>query len=275
MKKGGLGSRLLVAAWGIPHLLGLTWLGGWWTGLLVAVIAFIAQNEYYNLQKNLDRNPLKTLGLGFGLVVVLTWVLGYEYLPWIIIAAFLIISTAGVLKSRSHHDILATLGGICYIPLLIGSFVFIRGWNCGGAPSDAGKWLALCVWGAIWVGDTAAYAGGRLMGRHKLAPAISPNKTIEGFIFGFLGSVLFGLFWWRLGLVWFDLGLVVGITAGLFGPIGDLVESAMKRESGVKDTSSFLPGHGGILDRFDSLLFTAPVVAMYLIIRPEVIALFA
>ncbi|MDP8239634.1 MAG: phosphatidate cytidylyltransferase [Candidatus Hatepunaea meridiana] len=280
MKKGGLGSRLIVAAWGIPLLLGLTWLGGWWTALLIAAISFVAQKEYYMLQRNLNRNPFIVLGLGCGVIVVITWMTDYNLIHWILIATFLIVAVKTLHKGKSHQDVLVTFGGICYIPLLLGSFIVIRGWS-GGEPfwmvegcvrqecltyPDAGRWLAFCVLGSIWVGDTAAYAGGRMMGKHKLAPTISPNKTIEGFIFGFFGAILFSMIWWRLGLVRFDVGLVVGIAAGLFGQIGDLFESALKRECGVKDSSNLLPGHGGLLDRFDSLLFTAPIVAIYIII---------
>jgi len=263
-----------VAAWGVPLILGLTWLGGWWSGLLVAFIALAAQGEYYRLLSNLDRNPLKAMGLGSGLTVVLVWVIGYEYLPWVLVAAFLAIAVAVLLKGRSHHEILSTFGGICYIPLLIGGFLFIRGWDGGGWTAEEGKWLAFCVWGAIWIGDTAAYAGGRMMGRHKLAPSVSPKKTIEGFVFGFFGAILFSLLWWKLGLVRLDIAIAVGVCAGLFGQIGDLVESALKRECGVKDSAELLPGHGGILDRFDSLLFTAPTVAMYLMVRPQLLVLF-
>jgi len=271
MKKGGLGSRLIVAAWGIPLLLGLTWLGGWWTVLLIAVISFFAQREYYLLQRNLNRDPFMVLGLGCGLIVVITWMTDYNLIHWILIATFLIIAVKILHKGKSHQELLATFGGICYIPLLLGSFIVIREWT-GGEPfgivkslPDAGRWLAFCVLGSIWIGDTAAYAGGRMMGKHKLAPTISPNKTIEGFIFGFFGAILFSMIWWRLELVRFDVGLVVGIAAGLFGQIGDLFESALKRECGVKDSSNLLPGHGGLLDRFDSLLFTAPIVAIYII----------
>lgn len=268
MKRGGLGSRLLVAAWGIPHLLGLTWLGGWWTTALIAAISLIALNEYYKLQYILGRKPVKLPGLIASLLVVSMWMIDYSSFPWVLTVIFLFISTIALLRGISHLDVISTFGGICYIPLLAGSFIFLREWGGGGQILNEGRWLALCVWGAIWIGDTAAYAGGRLMGKHKLASSISPNKTVEGFLFGLFGAILFCLIWHWFDLIQLDVALVVGIAAGLLGQIGDLFESALKRECSVKDAGSLLPGHGGILDRFDSLLFTAPSVAMYLAVRP-------
>jgi len=270
MKKGGLGSRLLVAAWGIPLLLAATWFGGWWIAALIAGISVLGQIEYYRMQKNLMRNPFKWWGVVIGLSIVFTWKIGYEVFHWVFCATFLVFAVYALLRGRSHQDIIATLGGVIYIPLLAGSFVFIRGWEGGYIP-DEGRWLTLGIWGAIWVCDTAAYAGGRFFGKHKLAPTISPNKTIEGFVFGFAGAILFSIIWWKVGLIEFDVCLVSGIAAGLFGQIGDLAESSFKRECEVKDSSSVLPGHGGILDRFDSLLFAAPIVAMYLFIRPDIL----
>ncbi len=268
MKRGGLGSRLLVAAWGIPHLLGLTWLGGWWTTALIAGISLMALNEYYQLQYILGRKPVKLPGLIAGLLVVLMWMIDYSSFPWILITIFLVIATIALLRGRSHLDIVSTFGGICYIPLLAGSFVFLREWEGGGQILNEGRWLALCVLGAIWICDTAAYAGGRLMGKHKLASSISPNKTVEGFLFGLFGAILFCLIWHWFDLIQLDVALAVGIAAGVLGQGCDLFESALKRECGVKDAGSLLPGHGGILDRFDSFLFTVPSVAMYLAVRP-------
>lgn len=274
MKKGGLGSRLLVAAWGIPLILGLTWLGGWWTVLLIAAIAFIAQYEYYELQGRQEQNPFRLLGLISGLLVVAAWMAGFEYIVWVISLTFLVVAFCAMAEGRPHQDILTTLGGVCYLPLLAGSFILIREWS-GTPPFPAeGLGLTFCIWGALWIGDTTAYFGGKLLGKHKLAPRISPNKTIEGFLFGLAGAIFFCVAWWKLGLVRFDIGMAVGIAAGTFGQLGDLVESAIKRESGVKDSSSLLPGHGGVLDRFDSLFATAPVVALYLTVRPVVVTLF-
>jgi phosphatidate cytidylyltransferase len=118
----------------------------------------------------------------------------------------------------------------------------------------------LVLMGVIWAGDAAAYYAGRALGRHKLAPTISPNKTIEGSIAGLAGSILTGIVLgsWLLQRQIAFLAFA-SLAAAIAGQLGDLAESTLKRSSGVKDSSSLLPGHGGMLDRLDSLIFAAPV----------------
>ncbi|MCW9094553.1 MAG: phosphatidate cytidylyltransferase, partial [Ignavibacteriaceae bacterium] len=108
--------------------------------------------------------------------------------------------------------------------------------------------------------------GGTALGKHKLFPRVSPNKSWEGAIFGFIFSVLTMILAQLIALDFLSLFnvVVIGIIIGIVGPIGDLVESLLKRDSAVKDSSSFIPGHGGFFDRFDSLLFSVPVIWMYL-----------
>lgn len=267
MKKGGLGSRLIVAGWGIPLLLGLTYLGGIWTALLILAIAAASQYEYYKLLTALSYRPLFIFGIACGMVVVMSWYFGIEYLGWVLALVVPVIMIGGTVGYRKHSDMMATITGISYTPLLAGAFIFIREWESVDPLPDEGRWLAFCVWGAIWIGDTAAYFGGRAFGKHKLAPTISPKKTVEGFVFGLIGAVLFGYIWHLSGLVRLDVGIMVGLTAGTFGQLGDLVESKAKREAAVKDSGTLLPGHGGLLDRFDSLMTTAPIVALYLLLR--------
>ena len=109
--------------------------------------------------------------------------------------------------------------------------------------------------------DTFAYFGGRFAGRHKLAPDISPGKTVEGYLIGLVGSIAVGaLISSRIHPMTVTLGVVFGAVAGLIGPVGDLIESKIKRELGAKDAGSILPGHGGFLDRIDSLIFVSPII---------------
>lgn len=125
---------------------------------------------------------------------------------------------------------------------------------------SADPWLLILLLAIVWTGDTAAYYGGSAFGRHKLAPRVSPNKTWEGAVAGFVGSLAACLAWslWRLDRV--DTGLLVlaGLCA-VAAQLGDLVESMMKRGANVKDSGTLLPGHGGALDRLDALLFSAPL----------------
>lgn len=122
-------------------------------------------------------------------------------------------------------------------------------------------WLLFLLAAIIWMGDSAAYFGGKSLGRHKLAPVVSPKKTWEGAAFGLLGSVLMVVVWsqFRLGAV-SPVVLLAGTATAVFGQLGDLVESIMKRSSGIKDSGNILPGHGGILDRMDALFYGAVVL---------------
>ncbi len=132
--------------------------------------------------------------------------------------------------------------------------------------SISGGDLLLFLFALLWVGDTAAMFGGKATGTIKLAPTVSPNKTVEGFVCGIVGAIVIGviMYYWKLS----DLGmvhvLVLSIGCSVFGQLGDLVESMWKRSRGIKDSSALIPGHGGVLDRFDSLLFAAPFMYAYL-----------
>lgn len=140
------------------------------------------------------------------------------------------------------------LGGVVYCSITLGFLVLMP------------RKLILLLFAIIWVGDTAAYYGGRAFGRHFLAPKVSPKKTGEGAMAGLIGSVIVGTAGgaWFLGEPWLNVLGISAVTA-VAGQLGDLAESVLKRSAGVKDSSSILPGHGGILDRLDSLFFAAPV----------------
>jgi len=124
----------------------------------------------------------------------------------------------------------------------------------------------ISILATIWMCDTAAYFGGLAMGRHKLFVRVSPNKTWEGALWGFVAALLTMFVAQRLVLPYLQLhqALIIGMVIGGFGQIGDLVESLFKRDAGVKDSSSMIPGHGGVLDRFDSLIFVAPILYLYI-----------
>jgi len=129
-----------------------------------------------------------------------------------------------------------------------------------------GGYTVVAVLATIWICDTAAFHAGTAMGRHKLFPRVSPNKSWEGTIFGFVFAIAAAIAAKYIVLEYMSLrdALVMGVVVGIFGQLGDLVESLMKRDAGVKDSSNLLPGHGGVFDRFDSLLFVAPILYLYL-----------
>jgi phosphatidate cytidylyltransferase len=129
-----------------------------------------------------------------------------------------------------------------------------------------GGWTLISIFASLWMCDTMAYFGGRTMGKHKLFVRVSPNKTWEGAVWGFLGAVATMLLMRQLVLPYVAVhqAVIIGTIIGIFGQIGDLVESALKRDAGIKDSSSLIPGHGGVLDRFDSLIFVAPILYLYI-----------
>jgi phosphatidate cytidylyltransferase len=129
-----------------------------------------------------------------------------------------------------------------------------------------GGFTVIAIFASLWVCDTAAYFGGLSMGRHKLFPRVSPNKSWEGAAWGFAGAVLTMALFQQYVLSYLQLhqAIIIGGIIGLLGQIGDLIESSLKRDANVKDSSSLIPGHGGVLDRFDSLIFVSPILYLYI-----------
>jgi phosphatidate cytidylyltransferase len=124
----------------------------------------------------------------------------------------------------------------------------------------------ISIFASIWICDTAAYFGGLAMGKHKLFERVSPNKTWEGAVWGFAGAVLTMMAAQKLLIPYleFHQAIIMGLIIGIFGQLGDLVESLFKRDAGVKDSSNIIPGHGGVFDRFDSLIFVSPILYLYI-----------
>lgn len=178
----------------------------------------------------------------------------------------------------------ATVLGVMLVPMFFGTLVGLRELFPYGFPvpkffpvgiaGDAelaqidrwGGWTVVTLLASIWICDTAAYFGGLTWGRHRLFERVSPKKSWEGAVFGFFGAVASWLAARSLALDYLSLSqaLVLGTLVGVFGQIGDLVESRFKRDAGVKDSSSLLPGHGGVYDRFDSLVFLSPIIYLYI-----------
>jgi len=172
---------------------------------------------------------------------------------------------------RRKESAVANLGGsllgIVYIGFFAGAIIDLREFYSASVFTySQGGYLIIAIMATIWICDSAAYFIGSAYGLHKLMPRVSPNKSWEGAAAGFVFSVLAMIAAHELVLEFMELkdAIVIGLIVGTFGQIGDLVESLIKRDSHVKDSSSIIPGHGGILDRFDSLLFTAPIVYLYL-----------
>ena len=143
----------------------------------------------------------------------------------------------------------------------------IREIYSGSLHYNDGGLLIISIFITLWVTDSAAYFLGTAFGKHKLFPRVSPNKSWEGALAGFIFAIISMVVLNTVLLAFISLtdALVIGVIIGLFGQIGDLIESLLKRDAGVKDSSNIIPGHGGVLDRFDSLIFSSPLIFLYIL----------
>ena len=255
--------RILVAVWGIPLLTIVILIGGWWFAVTVALIAAFAMYEYMTLMRANGAAVVRTSAVtAAALVVLLTYVkpsYGFDF--GLAAAIYLaLVSLRGDVRTMSLR-LTAALGGLIYIAGFLSLLVILRSQVL---PHDrfGGATFILFLMSSIWICDTGAYYGGVACGHRPLAPAISPKKTVEGAIIGLLAALVWGLLGvllLRTQLPWLFI-LLTAVAAGTVGQAGDLIESMFKRSAGVKDSGSFLPEHGGIFDRFDSLILTTPVV---------------
>jgi len=255
-------SRILVVAALLPAVLGLVWLGGWWVLALAAVAGAIALHEYFGMIREL--RPVALAGFtGFGLALLGVQLGGLEWMLGGFLATFaLAFGLHLVARTRASATVAvaSTVLGAGWIGLGLGHLVLLRGFE------EHGQLAAFTVLLAVWAADTAAYLTGRLVGRHRLAPTISPGKTWEGFVAGTAAAVFVAFVaLYKQGLADGWRSIVLGFVIALAGALGDLFESALKRDVGVKDSGSLLAGHGGMLDRIDALLFAG--VASYYLLR--------
>jgi phosphatidate cytidylyltransferase len=252
---------LLVVVWYLPPLFFL---------LLVLAGAAIGQHELYAMARARGHRPLEVTGIVSGALLISAMFAQQgmqRFGPMFPVTACVLAVLAVRLFSRrpvdgALEDVSATLLGILYVSLLFGFQVGIHRWF-------QGKQFLLFLYLVIWASDTGAYYVGTAFGKRRLYEKISPKKSFEGLIGGTAASMLVAL----LGSFWLVKGLgaaeavVLGLVLALVGTLGDLAESLIKRSAGVKDSGTLIPGHGGVLDRMDSMLFAAPVLYYYLRMR--------
>jgi phosphatidate cytidylyltransferase len=263
-----LASRILVAVPLLVAVLAAAYFDGWWLFAVAVVAAILALHELYSTIR-----PLRPLVLA-GYAGVVVGLLGAELggAGWLfggLLSTFVLaFGLYGIAETRQSGTvtIATTVLGAFWIGAGIGHLLLLR--DVGGEDDYVGRLAIFTVLLAVWAADTAAYFAGRLLGRHKLAAIMSPGKTWEGFFAGFAASVLvvfFALYQDKDRFLEIWEALVLGAVLALSGTIGDLFESAVKRDMQVKDTGRLLGGHGGVLDRIDSLLF-ATVAGYYTIV---------
>jgi phosphatidate cytidylyltransferase len=255
-------SRVLVALVGLPVVLLIVWAGGWWLFALAGVAAVLALHEYALMIRSL--RPVILAAYAGALLSLLGAHLGG--LEWTVagflstmVLAFLLHWIATTRQSATVA-IASTVLGAGWVGLCLAHLLLLR-----GIPSN-GELATFTVLLAVWAGDIGAFFAGRLAGRHKLAPALSPGKTWEGFLFGTAATIFVAfvaLYKQDYLSIW--QSIVLGAVIAIAAPLGDLFESALKRDMQVKDSGRLLAAHGGVLDRIDSLLFA--VVASYYLLR--------
>jgi phosphatidate cytidylyltransferase len=261
-----LAGRVIVAIPLLVAVLAAAYFDGWWLFGVAAVAAVLALHELYTTIR-----PLRPLVLA-GFAGVIVGLLGAELggSAWLLAGLLTTFVFAfglyGVAETRQSGTvtIASTILGAFWIGAGVGHLILLR--DIGDDTS--GRLAIFTVLLAVWASDTAAYFAGRLLGRHKLAAVMSPGKTWEGFVAGFAASVLvafFALYQDRDTFLEIWEALLLGVVLALAGTVGDLFESAVKRDMQVKDTGRLLGGHGGVLDRIDSLLF-ASVAGYYAIV---------
>lgn len=256
IKPVSLITRIVTAALYAIAIVGALFIGPLATSIVFGAMAGFAAAEFYEMERRESRLPNELFGVAAASampVAAATWGLaGTMSIVTALAAASLVWHTL-IVRVRTA-DTAETLFGALYTGFLLSYIVLIRQF-------DAGLWLALALVVSVWASDVCAYFVGSMVGRHKLAPHISPKKSWEGFFAGVVGCTAV---WAVLPLVPalhvdLPLALVTGLGVALSAVIGDLAESRMKREAGVKDSGTSLPGHGGFLDRVDSLILACLV----------------
>jgi phosphatidate cytidylyltransferase len=275
-----LARRIAVAAVGIPTAVGVVYLGGWWLVVLVMLLGVVGTREFFALAAKADVQPFPVPAyLGALLLPVAVYVMtpagGVVDPLWIVLAApvwlLVTLAYATVTTTPARHtvsSVAVTVTGPLYASGLLASLLLLRHGGSGMASGVATGLVFLPIV-TTWLCDSAAMTVGSAFGGPKFAPVISPNKTWSGAVGGLVGSVLVAVAYGRFVLpplgatmpVW-QL-LVIALTVGVFGQLGDLAESLFKRSVAVKDSGTFFPGHGGVLDRLDSLYWVLPLSALW------------
>jgi len=243
-------------------------LGGDYLKYLVMVLSLLGMYEFYKVSRKKHYKPMGFIG--YVLCVVYYLNMGKSFSSsfniYILIGAIFLLLCIPVINTNYNFvDVAITIFGFLYVAVFFSFIVFTNN-------KPYGEYLVWIIFICSWVCDTAAYYSGRFLGKggkHKLCPKVSPNKTMEGSIGGLLGSTIgctiYGFVISKYGVpIELYHFAIIGVLCGVFGQFGDLIASSIKRFVGAKDYSSLIPGHGGILDRFDSILFVSVVTFYYI-----------
>ena len=261
-------TRIISGICMLPLLL-IVYFGGWLLVVAAILITVLGINEFFNGFENIGIHPSKPIAYALtALLYVIYAIKGYDSIMlcmWLLVAIAICMIYGWDINARRLEDSMATLTGVVYIVFFSYHIVLID-----SVPADVGHpTYRLFVWIVIiaaFGADIMAYFVGTLFGKRKLCPVLSPKKTVEGAIGGLLGAALFcGIFGYFFLNELTIHCLIIGLLGGAVSICGDLTASAFKRKMHIKDYGNLIPGHGGIMDRFDSVIFTAPFVFYYMV----------
>lgn len=264
---GMLKKRFITALWSLPLLIIAVWFDEplpWFT-ILVAIWGLLAVFEFYRLVAVSEVRSLTAFGLIWTLLFILSPHFDYDFTVPLLLTSAIVLSLVWLVLHPQKEGVFLgwvwAIAGILYVGWLLSFLVGLR--------LDAGRnWVFFALF-TTFGSDTIAFFVGRALGRHRLAPSISPNKTWEGAIGGVFGAIIISLLFTLttpLNLpINYGQAVLLGLLVSVFGQFGDLVESLLKRNVGVKESGKMMPGHGGFLDRMDSVVFAGIVVYLYCI----------
>lgn len=269
-----VGLRLITAFVGIPIVLAAVWLGGWWAFALAALVTLLAIYELHTMMLHEGYHPLILVSCALSLLFMLAAMLPGQRLHLLeigISVALLISFPVLFFRKRLEGAMIdwsLTIAIAFYLGWPMSFLLVLRGYQVG---LGTGLWWLLTLFAGVWGFDTGAFFAGHFWGRHKLAPRISPGKTWEGILGGLVFSVAAAVLFTTLpmGVSWY-LAVVFGLLIGVAAALGDLAESLIKRQTHVKDSGQFFPGHGGMLDRLDSILFAVLIVFLFALLVGQV-----
>lgn len=252
-----MATRIVVGLVGLAVVLSLTWLGGLpFVGMALAA-AIIGGYEFYWMLRTGDFHPQIILGLlWIGLLVLGGWQPALLPAQTVLTLGFIVLLTATLFQVKKPlNGFVATAAPAVYLGTMFAQMIQMR-------QAESGLWLLLLSFGIVWANDTIAYFVGVTIGRHKIWPRLSPKKSWEGTVAGWLGAAIVSVVIVHYTPVELPLlvAALLGLVGGVLGFFGDLSISMVKRQVGVKDSGHFFPGHGGMLDRLDSMLFVIPFV---------------
>ena len=230
------------------------------TTVLIAATGWVCCSEFFHICRLGGRMPNEPLGLTFAVVFPVLAHFGFYGMFSSLLILLILCGAWYVLTPRANlADVAVTCFGPIYTSLAYSTIVMFRSYE----PSFSVPWLTLAVMVSVWANDSFAFLIGSKFGKHKMAPRISPHKSWEGFYGGLIGSVLVWVLISTLSPT-FHMPIWWGVVAGLFEVVGDLFESRIKRGVGIKDSGSIMPGHGGLLDRSDSMIFGSVAALLFL-----------